>query len=370
MNETESIDAFVSAVSNYLCTILKGIVAQKDAVRVESRKDEQGLLLTAHVHPDDLRYTIGKGGETAESIRKILRRFRGRADLRISVRIHESPEQLSLHMAEKARMAPISEEAAPMTTSMADEKIPKASLDSLQTLEQKLGVEFRDKQMLITALTHRSYLNEDPTAKEHNERLEFLGDAVLELAVTDHLYRKFRDCNEGQLTLRRSVIVKGENLLAVGEHLGIIGCMRMSKGERCDVDSGGKSREWIIANAMEALIGAVYLDLGLGEAKLFIDAHILRGSTASLQAHREWKSELQELVQVRFGYTPHYRTLASSGPDHKKHFRIGLFVGETQISSGEGTSKPAAQTAAAKHALENIESWQNQITPKRKRGAQ
>jgi ribonuclease-3 len=237
----------------------------------------------------------------------------------------------------------------------------------IQEIERKLGVEFKDKQKLATALTHRSYLNEDTSAKEHNELLEFLGDAVLELAVTDHLYRKHKDCDEGRLTTWRSAIVNGKNLLAIGERLGIIDHIRMSKGERLSVDSGGKSREWIIANAMEALIGAVYLDLGLGEAKLFIDVHILTGSTQVLRAHRDWKSELQELVQERFGYTPHYRVLGSSGPDHDKRFVMGLFIGETRVSSREGTSKLDAQTAAAKRAIETIETWQTHITPKRKR---
>ncbi|MCE9586181.1 ribonuclease III [Candidatus Uhrbacteria bacterium] len=235
-------------------------------------------------------------------------------------------------------------------------------------LEAILGVEFKDKQKLLTALTHRSYLNENQLVKEHNELLEFLGDAVLELAVTDYLYRKHSDSKEGHLTTWRSAIVKGENLLVIGERLGLVDYMRMSKGERRDVDSGGKSREWIIANAMEAVIGAIYLDLGLGEAKLFIDAHILNGSTATLRAHREWKSELQELVQERFGYTPNYGVLASDGPDHEKRFRVGLFVEETRISLGEGSSKVAAQTAAAKIALETIDSWQNQVVPRRKRG--
>ena len=213
-----------------------------------------------------------------------------------------------------------------------------------------LGLEFNDISLLERAFIHRSYLNEHPKlGLEHNERLEFLGDAVLELVVTDYLYRHY-DNPEGDLTNWRSALVKTESLAAVAEKLNIMSYMRLSRGEAKGND---RSRMLISANATEAIIGAIYLDLGYDAAKGFIDKQIITKLPEILKTGT-WvdpKSKFQEMAQERDGQTPAYRVLEESGPDHDKVFVVGVYVGKKLLGQGKGSSKQTAQQMAAEVAL-------------------
>lgn len=221
---------------------------------------------------------------------------------------------------------------------------------NLAPLEKKLGVHFADQAILRQALVHRSYLNENPTfALGHNERLEFLGDAVLELVVTDHLYRHY-NLAEGELTNLRAAIVRGEMLSKIAEELDLDAYLLLSRGERKDT---GKARQYILANATEAIIGAVYLDQGYDvTAEL-----ILRVIVAKLPAiveqglHIDSKSKFQELAQEKFKITPTYEVLEETGLDHAKKFIIGVFLGDKKMGEGVGSSKQEAQQYAARAAL-------------------
>ncbi|QQS20590.1 MAG: ribonuclease III [Candidatus Moraniibacteriota bacterium] len=214
-----------------------------------------------------------------------------------------------------------------------------------------LGVPFSNADFFQTALTHRSYLNEHRGyTLDHNERLEFLGDAVLELVVTEYLYHHFPN-PEGELTSWRAALVNGEMLSRVGGDLGIEPFLLMSRGEAKDT---GRSRQYLIANAMEAIIGALYLDQGYEAAKNFI----LRVIVSRLphvfdqKLYADPKSLFQEQAQTRLGITPSYRVLFESGPDHDKQFTAGAYLGEELIAEGMGNSKQEAQRFAAKNALE------------------
>lgn len=221
--------------------------------------------------------------------------------------------------------------------------------------EEKLGVAFDDIELLITAFTHRSYLNEHKkTAKAHNERLEFLGDAVLELVVTEHLYLNFPD-PEGILTNWRSSLVKTESIGAAATRLDFGARLRLSRGEK---KGGERARLQILANTYEAVIGAVYLDQGYGAAKDFIERTLLITFKEILDTG-SWmdpKSHLQELAQSRDGYTPLYKVLEEFGPDHDKVFKIGVYVDGKLVGEGSGPSKQAGQVAAAEAALQHYQS--------------
>lgn len=213
-----------------------------------------------------------------------------------------------------------------------------------------LGIEYQNIDLLITALTHRSYLNEHrKSTKEHNERLEFLGDAVLELIVTDYLFNNF-DEPEGILTAWRSALVRTESIGAAGARLGYEPLVRMSRGEK---SGSARARQQIVADAFEAILGSIYLEKGYNEAKNLIDKQILPQLKHILDSGswRDPKSHIQEVMQRVDGATPSYRVLAEDGPDHDKVFTIGLFNGEDLISQGSGSSKQAGQEAAAKAAL-------------------
>lgn len=219
---------------------------------------------------------------------------------------------------------------------------------------------FKDLELLITAFTHRSYLNEHKkTATEHNERLEFLGDAVLELVVTEHLYSHF-DQPEGVLTNWRSALVRTESISAAAAREGFEPLLRLSRGER---RGSQRAREQILANCFEAVIGALYLDKGYEAAKDFI-THTLLPTLDEILSRGSWldpKSQLQELVQSQEGFTPIYRVLKEEGPDHDKTFVIGVFVDNKLMGEGTGPSKQAAQVAAATAALRTYES--DGVTP-------
>lgn len=224
----------------------------------------------------------------------------------------------------------------------------------VQFAKEKLGLEYHDIQLLITALTHRSYVNEHrKSVNEHNERLEFLGDAVLELVVTDYLYRNY-DEQEGILTSWRAALVRTESIGAAGQGLGYEPLVRMSKGER---QGSERARLQILANAFEATIGSIYLDQGYEAASKFIHEHILTKLDAILSegTWRDPKSHLQEVSQRIDGATPVYKVMEEVGPDHDKVFTLGAYVNGTLMGKGVGPSKQSAQQQAARAALNAYE---------------
>ncbi len=220
------------------------------------------------------------------------------------------------------------------------------------TFEQKIGKSFSDKGLLENAFTHRSYINENRHgAKEHNERLEFLGDAVLELVVTEFLYAKYPKKNEGDLTSYRAGLVNTSTLSTVATGLGMNDYLLLSKGETKDV---GRARQYILANTFEALVGALYLDQGYEGARSFIHEHLLPLTDDIVNDHlwQDAKSRFQELAQDKTGITPSYKMLGEEGPDHDKRFTMGVFLAEEEIAQGAGKSKQEAEQDAAQAALQ------------------
>jgi len=229
---------------------------------------------------------------------------------------------------------------------------------NFEELAKHIGVTFSDIDLLEKACTHRSYLNENRTkGMEHNERLEFLGDAVLELVVTSFLYKKYPQKAEGALTAFRSAIVNTVSLTKVAEHIGLNEYILLSKGENKDT---GRARSIILANTVEAVIGAIYLDQGYNSAANFISDHILNLiDIEEIVANKAWidaKSRFQEKAQEKVGITPAYKTLKEIGPDHDKKFTLGVFLGDVQVATGVGPSKQEAEQQAAERALE-IKGW-------------
>ena len=222
----------------------------------------------------------------------------------------------------------------------------------ISKLEDKIGVKFNNKDLLLQALTHRSYLNEDPQwPLEHNERLEFLGDAVLELAVTDYLYNNFPN-PEGEMTNWRAAIVNANILAKISAKFDLNDYVLLSRGEAKDT---GRARQYILANTIEALIGAIYLDRGYQVADDFIKRFVITELSAIIEGnlYRDPKSRFQEEAQERVGITPTYEVLKEWGPDHARNFDIGVFLGEEMVGRGEGLSKQEAQQAAAEEALKS-----------------
>ncbi len=218
--------------------------------------------------------------------------------------------------------------------------------------EASIGVKFNNKDLLKQAFIHRSYINENRSTKlEHNERLEFLGDAVLELIITDYLYKKYPDKNEGDLTAYRSSLVNSVTLSSVAEKIGINSFLLLSKGEAKDT---GRARQFILANTFEALVGAIYLDQGYDAADKFIGSQVfaLIDDIVANKAFIDAKSRFQETAQEHVGVTPAYKLIKEVGPDHNKIFTVGVFLGDDQIVTGEGKSKQEAEQAAAFKALE------------------
>jgi ribonuclease-3 len=216
---------------------------------------------------------------------------------------------------------------------------------------EKLGFEYKNLDLLITALTHRSYVNEHKkSVSEHNERLEFLGDAVLELVVTDYLFRHHPE-PEGILTSWRAALVRTESIGEAGDKLGYEPLLRMSRGEK---NGSLRARQQILANAFEAVIGSVYLERGYDDAAKFIETHILSKLSAVIEtgSWRDPKSHLQEVSQRVDGMTPVYKVLEEIGPDHDKLFTLGVFVGGKLMGKGDGPSKQVAQQKAARAALD------------------
>jgi len=217
---------------------------------------------------------------------------------------------------------------------------------------ERLGLSFRNLDLLTEALTHRSYLNEHREyAGSHNERLEFLGDSVLELAVTDFLFKKFPAKPEGELTAYRAALVNTVSLAESSQALGVNEFLLLSKGESKDT---GRARDVILADAFEAIIGAVYLDQGYAAAEAFI-AKNLYGKIDEVIKNRSYqdaKSRFQEIAQEKRGTTPNYETLSEVGPDHDKRFTVGVFIGSSEIAHGVGQSKQEAEQAAAQAGLD------------------
>ncbi len=229
---------------------------------------------------------------------------------------------------------------------------------SIQSLSTRIGVTFADISLLRMACTHRSYLNENKGAgMEHNERLEFLGDAVLELVVTSFLFKKFPRKPEGELTAYRSALVNTVSLTKVAERLNLNEFLLLSRGEAKDT---GRARSIILANAVEAVIGAIYLDQGYDAAGNFISDHLLNViDIDTIIEQKTWldaKSRFQERAQEKAGVTPNYKTLKEVGPDHDKQFTLGVFLGDIQVATGSGPSKQEAEQKAAEKALK-VKNW-------------
>ncbi|MBI2025039.1 MAG: ribonuclease III [Candidatus Harrisonbacteria bacterium] len=225
---------------------------------------------------------------------------------------------------------------------------------NLNNLEKVIGYSFKEKNLLKESLTHRSYLNENPKWKlPHNERLEFLGDAVLELAVTEELYNRYPEKKEGELTGLRAALVNYIMLAAIAREIGLDKYILMSRGEAKDV---GKAREVILANAMEALIGAIYLDSTYKISRKFTDQFVMTQLDEVLKGglYKDAKSLLQEKTQEALKTTPVYKVLSETGPDHAKVFEVGVYVGGKLLAKGAGHSKQEAEVEAAKDALNNL----------------
>lgn len=216
---------------------------------------------------------------------------------------------------------------------------------------KSLGLSFKNLKLLEEAFTHRSYLNEHKSVEAHNERLEFLGDAVLELSATRFLFDTYPHKPEGELTAYRAALVNTYSLAEVADGLGINDMLLLSKGEKRDT---GRARQIILANAFEALLGALYLDQGYDAADAFLAKHLypkLDGIIAA-RSYQDAKSRFQELAQNKKGITPSYKTIREDGPDHDREFTVGVYVGEKEIARGVGKSKQEAEQNAASAALD------------------
>jgi len=228
-------------------------------------------------------------------------------------------------------------------------------MNSLSDLQVTLNYQYQNPQLLETALTHRSYLNEDRTVPQSNERSEFLGDAVLELITSEFLYKKFPNSPEGDLTSLRAKIVQTRTLATLAQELGLGMHLRMSKGERA---SGGMTNASLLADTVEAIIGSIYLDGGIGPVREFILNKLLLKYESIIKAAEveDWKSKLQEFVQSRGDIAPTYKVIAEEGPDHDRKFTIQVHYFDKDAETGEGKSKQTAQQAAARKALEKLQS--------------
>ncbi len=218
--------------------------------------------------------------------------------------------------------------------------------------EEKIKLKFKDREILKQAFTHRSYLNENPSkGLKHNERLEFLGDAVLELIITEYLYKKYPEKNEGEMTSLRAALVNAIMLSEVAGEIGVGDYLLLSKGEAKDT---GKARQYILANTFEAIVGAIYLDQGYEGAAKFLE-NFLFNKVEKIIKEKLWidaKSLFQEKAQDETGVTPSYSTIKEEGPDHAKSFTIGVYLGKDLVAQGQGSSKQEAEQDAARNALQ------------------
>ena len=225
-------------------------------------------------------------------------------------------------------------------------------MKDFSVFEKGLNINFKSKDLLAQAFCHRSFLNENPDLLfENNERLEFLGDAVLELVVTENLYKNYPQKPEGELTNWRAALVNAKILFEKAKELGFNDFLLLSRGEEKEL---GKARQYILANAIEAFIGALYLDQGYQACQQFIEKHLIVELPRIIESglFKDAKSLFQEEAQERTGITPTYNVLDEKGPDHARHFVVGVFLEEELIAKGEGSSKQEAELEAAKNALE------------------
>jgi len=221
--------------------------------------------------------------------------------------------------------------------------------------EEKIGIHFKNKDLLIRAFTHRSYVNENRDAKKHNERLEFLGDAVLELIITEYLFNKYPEKPEGELTAVRAALVNTQSISSAARDLEMNDFLLLSRGETKDI---GRARQYILANTVEALLGAIYLDQGYEKAKEHI-SRTLFSRTDEIVEKKLWqdaKSLLQEKAQDELNITPTYKTVKEEGPDHDKHFTVAVLFDTETITEGKGKSKQEAEQEAARNAL-TMKGW-------------
>lgn len=226
----------------------------------------------------------------------------------------------------------------------------------LEELEKSLKLKFKNKDLIKTAFVHRSYLNEHPDeAISHNERLEFLGDSILGFIVSEYLFERFPSSSEGDLTNFRSALVNASSLASVSGELGLGEHLLLSKGEEA---TGGRQRQYLLANTFEAFLGALYLDLGIEPARKFVHTYLLPNIDQIIdkKLYKDFKSLLQEKAQEKLSTTPIYKVLGEEGPDHSKIFKMGVYFGEKLVAEGSGASKQKAEQAAAESALANFPS--------------
>ena len=227
--------------------------------------------------------------------------------------------------------------------------------DKFKELEKKLNIEFCNKDLLMQAFCHRSYLNENSDIKiENNERLEFLGDAVLELIVTEYLYKNYNN-PEGEMTNWRAALVNSQSLSSISSELGFDDYLLLSKGEAKDT---GKARQFILANTFESFLGSLYLDQGFEKCREFVTKHLIKELPKILEdgSYKDAKSSFQEKAQEKVGITPIYKVVKEWGPDHEKTFILGVFLDQELVAEGEGSSKQEAEEKAAEKALE-VKNW-------------
>lgn len=235
-------------------------------------------------------------------------------------------------------------------------------MEAITAVETTLDVEFRDKLLLVQALTHRSYLNEasrHPTG--HNERLEFLGDAIIQMLVTEMLFLKYPEGTEGDLSKHRVALVSTQALGPIGEDLGLHRSMFFSRGQVRNILSDAKLRNYQCCCAFEAIIGALYRDQGLGACRMLIDCFLWRRQDSMVQKWEDPKSTLQEVTQSRFGLTPRYEVISVNGPNHACTYRMACLLGDVKVSEGTGSNKNEAMKAAAKTAHETTTQWERRI---------
>ncbi len=228
---------------------------------------------------------------------------------------------------------------------------------NLEILEKKLEIQFKNSDLAKEALTHRSYLNENPRWNfSHNERLEFLGDAVLELIVTEYLFQNYPKKPEGELTAFRAALVNYQMLAKIANDIDLGKFVLLSRGEAKDI---GRAREVILANTFESVVGAIYLDQGIEASRNFIIKNVLKELPQIIKEglFKDAKSLFQEVAQEKLGITPTYNVLSETGPDHDKIFRVGVFLNNDLVAEGEGPSKQTAELEAAKNAIE-IKEWE------------
>ena len=230
-------------------------------------------------------------------------------------------------------------------------------LSRLSSLEENLGYSFKNKELLLQALCHPSFWNEHPTlVKEHQERLEFLGDAVLELLVSEYLFQNFPELSEGELTQKRALLVRTESLGELAQKIGLDRFVLLGKGERANHQDNHKALSHVLANTFEALFGALWLEGGYQLCHRLL-LPLIEELMSREREEKDPKSQLQELTQAHFKERPEYVLLKEEGPDHKKEFQVAVYLKGVKLGTGKGSSKQEAERRAAKEALKNKENW-------------